>query len=56
VVVAFVVIAAVPCCDSSGSIKVLVSFWALAKPEYGVKAKLAIRVVVRNSKITKLIF
>jgi hypothetical protein len=54
VVVAFVAVAML--CDASGSIKVLLLFSVLAKPERGVKVKLAISVVVRNIKIAKLIF
>ena len=42
--------------EASGCIEVLLLFSVLAKPEYGVKVKLAISVVVRNGKITKLIF
>ena len=53
VVVAFVAVA-MPC-EASGSIKVLLLFSVLAKPERGVKVKLAISVVVRNSKSAKLI-
>jgi hypothetical protein len=51
-VVAFVAVA-MPC-EASGSIKVLLLFSVLAKPERGVK--LAISVVVRNSEIAKLTF
>jgi hypothetical protein len=53
-VVAFVPVAM--SCDASCSIKVLVLFSVLAKPECGVKVKLAISVAVRNSKTTKLVF
>jgi hypothetical protein len=42
--------------EASGPIKVLLLFSVLAKPERGVKVKLAISVVVRNIKIAKLIF
>jgi hypothetical protein len=43
--------------QTSCSIKVLLLlFSVLAKPEYGVKVKLAISVAVRNSKTTKLVF
>jgi Na+/serine symporter len=56
VVVAFVVVAAVPCCVASGSIRVSLLLYGLAKPEYGIKVKLATSVIVRNSKITKLNF
>jgi hypothetical protein len=52
VVVAFVAVA-MPC-EASGSIKVLLLFSVLAKPERGVT--LAISVVVRNIEIAKLIF
>jgi hypothetical protein len=54
VVVAFVAVAIPP--EASGCIEVLLLFSVLAKPEYGVKVKLATSVVVRNGKITKLIF
>jgi hypothetical protein len=53
VLVAFVAVA-MPS-EASGSIKVLLLFSMLAKPEYGVKVKLAISIVVKNSKSTKLI-
>ena len=52
VVVAFVVVI---CCVLSAAVEVLLSR-VLAKPEYGVKVKLAISVVVRNNRITKLVF
>jgi hypothetical protein len=52
-VVAFVAVA-MPS-EASGSIKVLLLFSMLAKPEYGVKVKLAISAIVKNSKSTKLI-
>jgi hypothetical protein len=54
VVVGFVAVA-MPS-EASGSIEALLLFSVLAKPEYGVKVKLAISVEVRNGKITKLIF
>jgi hypothetical protein len=54
VVVAFVAVA-MPS-EASGAIKVLLLFSVLAKPEYGLKVKLAISVVVRNIKVAKLIF
>jgi hypothetical protein len=41
--------------EASGSIKVLLLFSVLAKPERGVKVKLAISAIVKNSKSTKLI-
>ena len=50
-VVAFV--AVVMPCEASGSIKVLLLFSVLAKPERGVKVKLAISVIVKNSKDRK---
>jgi hypothetical protein len=53
VVVAFVDVA-MPS-EASGSIKVLLLFSVLAKPERGVKVKLAISAIVKNSKSTKLI-
>ena len=53
VLVAFVAVA-MPS-EASGSIKVLLLFSMLAKPEYGVKVKLAISAIVKNSKSTKLI-
>jgi hypothetical protein len=53
VVVAFVAVA-MPC-EASGSIKVLLLFSVPAKPERGVKVKLAISVKVKNGKSTKLI-
>ena len=52
-VVAFV--AVVMPCGASGSIRVLPLFTMLAKPERGVKVKLAISVIVKNSKSTRLI-
>jgi hypothetical protein len=55
VVVVVVFVADIPC-DASGSIKVVLLFSVLAKPEYGVKVKLPTSVVVRNNTITKLIF
>jgi hypothetical protein len=42
-------------CVSSGGIKVLFSLSVLAEPEEGVKVKLAISVVVRKRKTTKII-
>jgi len=53
VVVVFVAVA-MPS-EASGSIKVLLLFSVLAKPERGVKVKLAISAIVKNSKSTKLI-
>jgi hypothetical protein len=53
VVVAFVAVA-MPS-EASGSIKVLLLFSMLAKPEYGVKVKLATSAIVKNSESTKLI-
>ena len=41
--------------EASGPIKVLLLFSVLAKPERGVKVKLAISVAAKNSKSTKLI-
>ena len=52
-VVAFVTVA-MPS-EASGPIKVLLLFSVLAKPERGVKVKLAISVAAKNSKSTILI-
>jgi hypothetical protein len=52
VLVAFVVVPMA--CVPSGCIKVLL-LSVLAKPEYGIKVKLAISVIVRTRKTTKII-
>jgi len=54
VLVAFVVVVVPMPCVPSGCIKVLL-LSVLAKPEYVVKVKLAISVVVRKRKTTRVI-
>jgi hypothetical protein len=56
VVDVFVDVVVAASCDASGSFEVLLLVSMLAKPEYGVNVKLAISVVVRNNRITKLLF